>query len=334
MASFKKLTKGWQAQVAVKGQREARTFGTKAEAVAWAGERETELRKATSTGIVAGKTCGDAFDRYLREVSPTKKGGRHEALRLAAVGREVVDGVAIRDIKLADMTPDILGKWKNSRMSGENAVKGSTVNRDLNLLSHVFTMARKQWQWIAKSPTTDVARPKPTASRDRIPTADEIERICFALGFDGEPTRTKSQAVAVAYLFAMETAMRAGEICQLRADWITGSVAHLPAEANKNGFKRDVPLSKEARRLLALLPPADGPMFGISSASLDALFRKAKNAALIEGTTFHDSRHAAITMLAKKLNVLELARMVGHRDIRQLQVYFNADAKDIVGKLD
>ena len=331
MASFKKLAKGWQAQLAVMGQREARTFGTKAEAVAWASERETELRRAAASGIKSGKTCGDAFDRYLEEVSAQKRGARPEGLRLAAIGREVIEGVAIRDMKLADLTPDILGKWRDARLK---SVKGSTVNRDLNLLSHVFTMARIEWKWVAASPTSDVRRPKEEASRDRIPTADEIERLCFALGFDGEAVRTKSQAAAVAYLFAMETAMRAGEICQLRPGWITGSVAHLPAEANKNGFKRDVPLSKEARRLLALLPPGDGPMFGITASSLDALFRKAKKAALIEGTTFHDSRHAAITRLAKKLNVLELARMVGHRDIRQLQTYYNESAANLAPKLD
>ncbi len=65
-----------------------------------------------------------------------------------------------------------------------------------------------------------------------------------------------------------------------------------------------------------------------------ALFRKAKVKALVEDLHFHDFRHLAITRLAHKLDVLALARMVGHRDLRQLQVYYNMSAEDMAGRLD
>lgn len=44
---------------------------------------------------------------------------------------------------------------------------------------------------------------------------------------------------------------------------------------------------------------------------------------------FHDSRHDAITRLAQKLNVLQLARMVWHRDIRSLQTHYNETAESM-----
>lgn len=246
----------------------------------------------------------------------------------------LIGGQKIKDIKLANVTPELLGTWRDQRMNGESKVSGATVNRELNLLSHVFTTARREWKWLAASPTSDVRRPKPAASRERIPTEDEIERLCNALGFTDEPVTTKSQAVAVAYLFAIETAMRAGEICGLMPAWVDGAVARLPASINKNGVRRDVPLSTRALELLALLPDSgEAPLFGISTASLDALFRKARERSCIEGLTFHDSRHAAITRLAKKLNVLDLARMVGHRDLRMLQIYYNESAEDMAVKL-
>ena len=47
------------------------------------------------------------------------------------------------------------------------------------------------------------------------------------------------------------------------------------------------------------------------------------------GAGFHDSRHDAITRLAKKLDVLTFARMVRHRDIRLLMIYYNKSAADI-----
>lgn len=218
---------GWRAEIAILGTRESKTFSTKAEAGAWASERETEIRRGADSGIVVGKSCGDAFDRYLEEVSIHKRGERWERLRLNAIGEVLIGGQKIKDIKLANVTPELLGVWRDQRMTGESKVTGATVNRELNLLSHVFTTARKEWKWLAGSPTSDVRRPKPAASRERIPTEDEIERLCNALGFAGEPVTTKSQAVAVAYLFAIETAMRAGEICGLMPAWINGAVAGL-----------------------------------------------------------------------------------------------------------
>jgi len=78
----------------------------------------------------------------------------------------------------------------------------------------------------------------------------------------------------------------------------------------------------------------DEPLFDMTARSPDALFRKAKTRAVIENGTFHDTRHLAITRLAKKLNILDLARMVGHRDLRQLQLYYNESAETMASRLD
>ncbi len=64
------------------------------------------------------------------------------------------------------------------------------------------------------------------------------------------------------------------------------------------------------------------------------IFRRALQLAKIEGLTFHDTRHEAITRLAKKLQILDLARAIGHRDPRSLMVYFNATAEEIAEQLD
>lgn len=339
MASFSKRGDGWRVQVYVNGQRDSGTFTTKAQAQAWAAQRETELRQQKETGIVVGKTVRDAFDRYEKEVSRAKRGHRWEALRMNAMSEielELDAGrpkVKFGEVKLSELTAAHIAALRDVRLK---TVEASTVNRDLNLVSHVFSTARREWKWVAESPTKDVRRPKNPASRDRRPTDDEIERLCFALGFDEGPVTTKNQAVAVAYLFAIESAMRAGEICALKPEYISGAVAHLPAEITKNGTKRDVPLSKRALELLSFLPEREEgeALFGLTTASLDALFRKAKEKCVIEDLTFHDSRHEAITRLAKKLNVLELARMVGHRDLRMLQVYYNETAAEIAARLD
>lgn len=336
MASIKKFGMGWRVQVATAGVRQSKNFSTKAEAVAWGVKRENEIRSGTTQHPGARRTLDQAFQRYLKEVSVHKRGHRMECHRLAAIAGHVVGGKRLGDMFLADVTSDVIGQWRDLRLRGtaaarfEDKVKGATVIRELNLLSHVFTSARREWGWMVKSPTTDVRRPKGSVARDRRISADEIERICVALGFDEAPVTSKNASVAVAFLFAIETAMRAGEICGLKRSDIKGRVAHLAR--TKNGTKRDVPLSSRALDLLSLLAP--GPtLFDVSSASLDALFRKAKARCQIEDLKFHDTRHEAITRLAKKLNVLELARVVGHRNLNELQTYYNETAEELSKKL-
>lgn len=310
----------WRHRVMVAGVRTSGTFDTKAAALKWEAEQRTAVRQPAAVT----KTCADAFRRYELEVSVSKRGRRWEALRLAAISASTLGAV-----RMCDLDASHIAAWRDERL---RSVQGATVARELNLISHVFSVARKEWRWIESSPTTDVARPKPARARDRRISEDEIERICLALGWArdaaGAPT-TKQQRIALAFLWAIETAMRAGEICYLSGKDVSGRVARLPAAICKNGHGRDVPLSPRAIEIWAMVPEG----FGITSATLDALFRKARARAGVDGMTFHDTRHEAITRLAGKLGVLDLARMVGHQDIRQLQTYYNATAEDIAGKL-
>lgn len=78
---------------------------------------------------------------------------------------------------------------------------------------------------------------------------------------------------------------------------------------------------------------AGDSVLGMDTSQVDALFRKVRDRAGIVDLHFHDSRHAAITRLAEKLDILELARMVGHKDLRMLMVYYNKSASDVALKL-
>ena len=48
---------------------------------------------------------------------------------------------------------------------------------------------------------------------------------------------------------------------------------------------------------------------------------------------FHDSRAEAIWRLSKKLDVMELARVIGHRDLKSLLIYYDASADELSAKL-
>jgi len=326
MASFRKIDGRWRAEICVAGKRKSKRFDTKRAAQAWAVDAEREIAAPEMAGH--DKTLGDMLLRYAAEVSPTKRGARHERQMISRLCADIVAAIPIRELSPAD-----LALWRDRRLL---RVSGSTVQREMNLLSNAFTVARREWLWLASSPLSDVRRPKHNPPRQRLPTRAEMDAIYYVLGYSpGGALGTKSARVGWAFAFALETAMRAGEIVAMRWGDIRGRHVHIPK--TKNGHARDVPLSVAAAGLLEAMRGAGldaDTVLGLSSASLDALWRKARLAAGVDDLHFHDSRRAALTRLAEKLTVLELARMSGHRDLRILQsVYYAPDPDDLAMKL-
>lgn len=262
------------------------------------------------------------MDRYAREVSVKKRGARPEIIRIERIKRDKLAAVPMGELRPAD-----LADWRDRRLL---EVKSSTVKRELEQISAILTRAHREWGLIATNPMSMVKRPPDGPGRDRRPSMPEIGALRLSAG---EDLKHATARTFHAWIFAIETAMRAGEIAGLT--WgdidLPRRVAHLPK--TKNGSARDVPLSSEAVRLLREIEGRPD-VFGLSSAQITSLWRKLRDRAGVIDLTFHDSRHEAITRLARKLDVLDLARMVGHRDIRQLQTYYNATAEEIARRLD
>lgn len=323
MATFRKRGDVWQAQVARKGVRKSASFKRKADAIAWASSVEAEIFAGLS-GQVLNKSVGDVLARYRDEVSVTKRGERWERLRVGLLLRD-----ELADVRLPVLSPDHVSAWRDRRLK---AVSASSVSREWALLSHAFSVAIKEWRWLKENPFKAVKRPRLPPPRDRRISQAEIDALCHALGyFSGSPALSVSSRVGAAFVFAIETAMRAGEVCKLKRADVTGSVAYLPM--TKNGFSRRVALSPAALVVLSDLPELGDLFFGLKPSQVDAHFRKAKARARLDDLHFHDTRHEAITRLAQRLEVLDLARMVGIRDLRILMVYYNARAEDIAVKL-
>lgn len=319
MASLRKRGTTWRAELYKDGQRESQSFPTKQQAAAWAQQREAEL-----IGVrLPDHTVKEALRKFAEEVTPKHKGARWEVVRLALLERDKLAAV-----RLPALRPIHIAEWRERRLQG---VSGASVRREMNLLQSVFKACRKDWGWLAIDPLKDVDRPPNPTGRKRRISPDEIARMTLALGYDGGVPRTISDRVALAFLFAIETAMRAGEILGLQ--WADVGEKSVELPMTKNGDLRRVPLSPRAREILALLPRTDGPVFGLHSGSRDALFRKARVRAEIPNLHFHDSRAEAIWRLSKKFDVMELARVIGHRDLKSLLFYYETSADDLADRL-
>ena len=332
MAYYKKLKNGkWKAEVVCLGVRKSKTLETKVKARAWAVELECSIRDGSyRTGIASSKTFGDLLREYERLVSARKKGWKKERIRIERFCRE--GGIA--DLLLRDLKTNDFALWRDERLL---QVSPGTVNRELNLLSNALNVAVNEWEWLSVSPMKGLRRPAPAQHRDRLIGDDEIERILLACGYrySEEPVLVSARCGA-AFIFAIETAMRAGEIVKLTWDNVFFDRSYCFLPDTKTGLSREVALSAEAIRILKQLELGGGGSnrcFNLSSSQLDANFRKAKDRAMVDDLHFHDSRHEAITRLAKKIHVMDLARMVGIRDLKILMVYYNETAEDIARKL-
>lgn len=319
MASIEKRGRTWRVRIMVGGQKVSASFPTKQQAAAWALQQQAEMRGER----LPAKTVGDALERFATEVVPNRRGGRWEGIRLKSLGRE-----PIARRSLAALTGADIAAWRDARLK---EVSSATVAREMALIRAVLEKSRREWGWLRDKPMAEVAVPKSPPSRKRRITQVEIERVSLALGLTDLEARTAENRVGLAFLFALETAMRAGEILGLH--WRDVHPKHVVLPRTKNGDRREVPLSPRAREILAALPRTDRPCFDLHAGSRDTLWRQAVKRAGIVDLHFHDSRAEAIWRLSKKLDVLELARVIGHRDLRSLMIYYQADADELADRL-
>lgn len=325
MGTIRKKNSGYEAAVARKGIRKSAMFRTKAEANMWIAEVEKNILSHQKI-IVHEATLGELMERYGRTVSVNKRGGPWELKRIRAL-----QGDQIASVPLKELNQTHFVNWRDRRLE---TVSAATVIREWNLISHALNIAVTEWKWITDNPLKGVRKPKEPPHRERRITQDEIDRLLLALGYDyDDRPETITAKVGAALLFAIETAMRAGEIASLHWENIDleNRVARL--HKTKNGFPRSVPLSAEALRILAQVRDVTESVFNLRTSQIDALFRKAKKRALIDDLHFHDSRAEAITRLSKKVDILTLARISGHRDLRMLQVYYRESIEDIAKRI-
>jgi integrase len=330
MAHIKRTESGWRVQIERQGVRKSQTFPNKATATAWAAQEEAAIL-AGKWGQFPARTVSDAFTRYEREVSANKRGSREEGLRFEAIRRDFPELCA--KILSAVKTPDLV-EWRDARLK---VVTKGTVQRDINLLRNVWSVASREWHWCGESPWTALKMPGDNPARSqRIPWQD-IRRLVRWLGYrTGKRPTTKYQEVAWAFLIALRTAMRAGEIMGLtrQAIDLEAGVVRLGAHKTlETSGTRYVPLTRHGKRLLGLLCASE-PLWTIRAASLDTLFRKARDACLLGDIHFHDSRAEALTLLSRKMDVMTLARISGHRDLRTLMSsYYRESASQIAARL-
>ena len=148
-----------------------------------------------------------------------------------------------------------------------------------------------------------------------------------------------SQSIAVCFLLALRTGMRAGDLTGLK--WVNiqprYAVIEIDKVGRKKGVGRNVPLSKKSVRILEKMRGFDTQsVFSLKPQTLDARFRAIRERQGLSGFTFHDSRHLAATWigLSGKLSLMQMTKMFGWTDPKMAMRYFNPSASSIANLLD
>lgn len=329
MATIDVINGKYRARVRLKGITRTKTFSRHADAKSWATKTESLINDGAQGNAARNIVFGDLLQRYVSEVTPNKRGSRSETYRINRIIKSDIAKVIVQELFAKNFAT-----WRDNRLK---EVSADSVRRELETMSAVCNIAMKEWGLLTDNPVLKITRPKISKARSRRPSEKEITDICLALGYEyGDKPTAISARIGVIVLFAIETAMRSGEICGL--SWcdidVNRRVAHL--SMTKNGSSRDVPLSKKALALLDSVRGLDkDSVFVVDDATRDTIFRRARDSMGIHDLHFHDLRREALSRMASKVGVMDLAKISGHKDIRILQnTYYAPDIGSLASLLD
>ena len=324
MATFRKRSGSWQALVKKKGFGQiGRTFDTKGEAEAWAKIIEAEMVRGGyfSRKEAEATTLSEALDRYEREISSIKKGYLQEKKRIRAWKLHPLAKRFLATIQGKD-----IAAWRDARIkSGSSA---NTVRLDLAVISHLFEIARKEWGMEGlTNPVKAIRMPSPPAGRDRRLQPGELEKLM----------EFSSEEMAQVIRFALETAMRRGELAGMTWEMVDLKKRTVTLPDTKNGQKRIVPLSSVAVAILKdrlSTRRIDGEVWNIRLDAISQNFANACQKAGISGLHFHDLRHESTSRLFEKgFDTMEVRTITGHKTLQMLARYTHLKAEDLIERM-
>lgn len=324
MASILKTKTGsFRVQIEHNGKREYKTFRTKTLATTWANQREAELERGLIASVdLAQRTALDeVIQDYRARVLPTKR-GHHLKSSLSSLERR------FGTMRLISISPRDVSLFRDDRLRA--GASGSTVTKDLNLLRVLIDHAIFEMSiHLPSNPARMCKNPKAAPSRTRVLAADEE-----ALLFDAfEHPMLPSIAT-----LAIETAMRLGELLNMRWNDVDFKSRTLNIPLTKTDVPRVIPLSTKAIETLMALPRSisGDRIFSCwkRADSFEKAFRRAVLKSGLDDFRFHDLRHTATSRLAQRLpNVIELAAITGHSSISMLKRYYHVSPAQLAEKL-
>ena len=302
------------------------TFDRITDAKKWAASTESAIREGRHFKTTEAKrhTLGDMVDRYIKDVLPTKPKEADRQQNQLEWWKDAIGAHA-----LADITPALIVEGRD-RLLTEMGQRGkvrspATVVRYMAALSHAFTIAVNEWQWLEDSPMRKVKKPKEPRGRVRFLDDIERERLLTAC------RDSKSEWLYMCVILALSTGMRQGELMGLKWPDVNLKDRYIILHETKNGERRRVPLTGHALELLqahAKVRRLDTPLLFPGKAhpdkpiELKKPFQTALRQAEITDFKWHDLRHCTASYLAMNgASLAEIAEVLGHKTLQMVKRY-------------
>lgn len=325
MATIEKRTtaKGaavYRVKVRLKGYPpQSESFKRLTDARKWEQQTEAAIREGRyfKTAEAKRHTLADLIDRYISSILPAKKDAAQQHRQLLWWRKQL--GHAL----LADLTPSKVSEQRDVlKADGKSP---ATVNRYLAALSHAFTIAVQEYEWLDASPMAKIRREKEPRGRVRYLSDDERDRLLTACRASPNPD------LYLAVVLSLATGARKMEILTLRWNEVDLQRGALILLETKNGECRTLPIGNHARELLTARATARRLDTDLLFPSPDNLHRPvqlrhawqaALKAARIDDFHWHDLRHSAASYLAMTgASLQEIAAILGHKTLAMVKRY-------------
>ncbi|WP_250635943.1 tyrosine-type recombinase/integrase [Salidesulfovibrio brasiliensis] len=183
-------------------------------------------------------TLDEALERFKEEFLSKYAQPKSMKSRVKVLREHDICKMALASIRGKDVASYIKDREDQGRCS-------QTILHEVNQISRVFEISRKDWGMESlTNPTKGVNKPKQNKGRTRRLDKGEENKLLEKLPDELKPI----------VLFALETAMRRGEIAMLRWEHVDLKKRYVHLPKTKNDEARSVPLSPTALEILKSIP--------------------------------------------------------------------------------
>ncbi|WP_164095106.1 phage integrase [Serratia marcescens] len=302
--SIKKLEDGrYQVDIRPKGtlgKRVRKKCNSKAEAQAY--EKHVLINHHTKDWLdkpADKRALIELIDLWWVYDGRNQKYGSEYRRRLDKVCREM------NNPKAYQLTRKFLVEYRSKKL--QSGLQASSVNRDMFVLSAMFTVLIEAEEFCNENPVRAVRKLNVKNAEMAFLSEDEVDELL---------RRTTGDEKRVAIL-CLATGCRWGEASELRAEQIIGNRVTL--SLTKTGKPRAIPIAPSVTALVK--NKKSGRLFDVSYLEFRRVLKEVKPD-LPKGQATHVLRHTFAThFMMNGGNIVTLQRILGHANIQQTMVY-------------
>ncbi len=336
----------WVVQIYEENAVEKKRFETETAAVSWAANFAREVNSKAGSDFY-DLTFLDLMNRYLDEVSiKTVKHPKNILMIRYFTNSRVEQTSTLRfplmQVKLQDLCKQDFINFRDTRLA---EVGDGTFKRDWYRFYNAMEIASGEWGWIHRNIMKGIRIPKEPMHRCRRITAEEESSIRdYLISSEAKKYSNTKHFFQTAIIFqlAIETGLRMSEILALKKNEIFINERYLQVTGEEPNARktassvRSVPLTPLAQSLLRdslSYEWGNEFIFSIKQQKIESIFRDTCKGLNIQDLHFHDTRHEATSRLSQIYQVLELAKIIGHKDIQTLLTYYQPTINELVAKM-